>query len=313
MYNGILIEYNAGGSGDFFTCFLQACYAESKETQPIFKIDYNYDRGKSTTLETVEYKNFIEKVWLKLNAEQKKAYVNYFSPNTIPVFRPSVNDYLWYDVGKSNPQFRRYDPAEIKKAFNGDIKSILPIHPVWASDPDLQKENYFDLIKKVSNSEVKMYHILLNTKFAALWALYVMSACYIGANTLKDQFNIKLVENENKEGFVLQFDGIFDFNQYRVYDNMIFSKNKQKILKHINHIIDNEAWLKQQHINYGLKFEYINLDDLIKTRDFDKLFETFKQSYPISTPLSYVNKNIVNEIWDDRIERMKKLGLLDII
>jgi hypothetical protein len=69
-----------------------------------------------------------------------------------------------------------------------------------------------------------------------------------------------------------------------------------------------QEYMLDAYKKHDIIVEKINLADLVYNRDFDKLYDQIKESYNLKSRFSNENKQIVNDIWDKRIENLKNLG-----
>ena len=162
------------------------------------------------------------------------------------------------------------------KYFKKDIsRSLINTHTTYINDHINRKDifnKFFIILKLFNQHNVKLYYIDYKLELTSFYTLYVEANTMYKSNV--DLTNVK----EN------------------------FKKTKKSILasdRLLNHkIILNE--LNKQKIN----FEIIDLDNLLFNRDFDGLYDQLSKSWNLVQKLSDENKQIVNKMWDDRIDNM---------
>lgn len=213
---------------------------------------------------------------------KKKIIINQNSPNRIPVFNKEINHFI-KSISKNNWKINNITKNDIKLNFIGNEKSLCPIHDCWFFDSEETQLKYFTLLYKLQENNIKLYHIDIKDAFTALYVFYVNTAA--------------LYDLE-----------IGNYN----WEKILVDKNSYEIKQYIERCLCNNEWINKQYINRGLDVELIDLSYLIKERDFNWLYNIFEKSYQLKCMLSEQNIKIVNDIWDDRFDRMKKIGLFDL-
>jgi hypothetical protein len=281
MYNGISISYLSGSSGDFFANFINVCY--DKNSEELLKLDYNFD------ISNKYYDEFLQHVWYKLNFTQKYIFIKTYYPGTTAIFRPRKNFYSERYIRKTNWKDIIYNLDEMKLAFNKKSNSVASFH---YAQPSENYENYFDMVDKlVNHCNIKLYHIDCTSKYSILYAFYVITTSQM-AITQKTESDMIL---------------------YQKWQKYIATKDKEGINTQIEKRLEHERWLIEQYKERNIDFELIDLEYYLKTRDFDHLHNLISKSYPLKTIFSKKNKELVNNEWNNRLDRMNRLGLFDLI
>jgi hypothetical protein len=178
----------------------------------------------------------------------------------------------------------------MKLAFTGTFDSVASFH--YAQPWQKQQENYFDMVDKLVNGcKTKLYHIDVKSKWCALYVFYVIT-------TTQMTTNHRTKEQAETNARWLRF---------------LQTKNKQKIEENLEMWLGHEEWIKNQYEERNIDFELIDLEYYLKSRDFDHLHNLISKSYPLKTMFSNKNKELVNNEWNDRFERMNKIKLFDIL
>jgi len=167
--------------------------------------------------------------------------------------------------------------------FKSDYKSIIHMH-IPCQNMEVQDNNnyikFWYILKLLNEFNIKIYYVNFRSNYVASY-VYCVSA--LTKSLHNDLVYLKFLESQKDKEF------------YNSEINDMFMHQKTTIKTLINHNID---------------YETINLDNLLLNRDFDGLFNQIKKSYNLEQKLSDENKQIVNKMWDDRIESLKKINML---
>lgn len=222
-----------------------------------------------------EQPNFIDNNLLSIKSESNIAtfYFPYNKNEHINNIQQILGWNQWQEINLSilDQQFFNY--------FQNDSNSIVHMHvPYYEMNFTNVKlyNKFYHILNCLNNNDIKIYYINFSSKNIAAFTYYVK------ANNQREHILFKQYKKacDNKKYFDLQM-------------NILEIHNEQ--------IIDD---LKK----HGILYEEIFLDNLLLNRNYDSLYDQINISFPLKSYLSDENKKITNELWDDRINHLKKLG-----
>ena len=225
--------------------------------------------------------------FLRLCANKNISYDNmniHIVPNnTLPLFK-----FPHYKKTQETLGWNRWSDINIsdlnKTLFNNfknDSVSMIHMHIPWW-DMEIQNNNnyikFLYILKLLNEFNIKIYYVNFYSNYVASY-IYCVKALSKYDITVYNKF---LKSQKNKKYYNLEIDTML------LHQELI-----------IKALIEN-----------NIDYETINLDNLLLNRDFDGLYDQIKNSYDLEQKLPYENKQIVNKMWDDRIESFKQLNML---
>jgi hypothetical protein len=183
------------------------------------------------------------------------------------------NDWRKCDISDLNETFF--------KNFKNDYVSMMHMHIPWC---DME---FYD-----NNNYIKFFYIL----------------------KLLNEFNIKIYYVNFYSNYVASY--VYCVRALTRYDDSIYpkylksQKNKKYYSLEIDTMLLHQELIIKALLNHNIDYETINLDNLLLNRDFDGLYNQIKNSYDLERKLPDEYKQIVNKMWDDRIETLKELNML---
>jgi hypothetical protein len=203
--------------------------------------------------------------------------------NTLPLFK-----FPHYKKTQETLGWNRWSDINIsdlnKTLFNNfknDSVSMIHMHIPWW-DMEIQNNNnyikFLYILKLLNEFNIKIYYVNFYSNYVASYVYCVRALTRY--NNL--QYLKFLKSQKSKKYYSLEIDTI------RVHQEITI-----------------EALM-----NYNIDYETINLDNLLLNRDFDGLYNQIKNSYDLEQKLPDEYKQIVNEMWDGRIESLKEINML---
>lgn len=280
MYNGVVILSRGGGGGDFIKNIIATCHKDAND---------------NVTIPTFRYtpvKRFDDRFYVF------QEHVRCFGG--LNEFHKTLQQSMWNYFGL-------YDPSKHTKYFNQRICS---------------KENYNDLFNVSPFSSFQLHD---NSGYLSI---YKKDEGYESINpetffqklkTLIDEYNLKtyMIDFSNKNYilysyFVYIYTHIFmdkkDLEEAaRPRYKRLLAKKPYKMTLDEN--LEYIKLLNKFYEDHGIEYELLDINYCLMTRDFKPIVDQIAKSYPLDKYLSQENIDIINDVWDERIYKMKQMNL----
>ena len=299
-YKGILISSMAGGGGDFIKNVIRICHkdAPTEGTLRAIRLDAEYFPADYDNMFFREHVVCFKDPPGSLQDQLQSIVWKHFTYHTE---EPDLNSDLspYFDGG-------RYSSAQFHGLFN----------KLQVIQGEFYEEDYYEGKKSLE--------IIDFPDGLSLYQLNGLSKIGYLKKIIND-YNLKLyaIDFSNPKWYTyVQFVDVFThifsndhgFSQKPAFRLKHLLKNYEKLVsgehyKEADYTSQEFPKVIEAAKNFGIDMETIDLYTLHETRDFNGLVDQLAKSYPLDKYLNERNTDIVNRAWDERIDKMKQMGL----